>query len=64
MDNVVKMSVLACFKLTRGWHIVDNVYLSILNEILKWNNVDNVVKTSVLASFKLTRGWHNVDNVY
>ena len=62
--NSAKITVLACFKLTRGWHNMDNVYLSIFDELLKLENVDNVVKTSILACFKLTRGWHNVDDVY
>ena len=63
MDNVAKTSYLACFKLTRGWNNVDNVYQTLSNEFLRGENVDNVAKTSFLACFKLTRGWHNVDNV-
>ena len=63
MDNVAKTSFLACFKLTRGWNNVDNVYQTLSNEFLKGDNVNDIVKKSILAYFKLTRGWQNVDNI-
>ena len=54
MDNVANSSFLACFKLTKAWNSVDNVYQTLSNEFLKGDNVDNVAKTSFLACFKLT----------
>ena len=35
VDNVAKTSFLAYFKLTKGWHNVDNVCLSLFNELIK-----------------------------
>ena len=63
MNRVDKISILACFKLSKGCNRVHNVILTFINKIPKCNRVNRVDKTSILACFKLSKGCNRVHNV-